>query len=166
MGNKKQSQKRPIGQEDFSRYKAVFENMEESYVELDLAGNVIFFNDSLCKALGYSAEELMGMNYKQYVSPENSERVYGFFHELYRTGTPGKLMDYQVITKDGSGRVFEASATLIRDPSGKPIKFRSLGRDITDRKHAEEDYREARKNIALFLRILKMATSNSILRET
>jgi len=75
MEKKKQNQKQPIEQEDFNRYKDVFDNIEESYVELDLAGNTVFFNDSLCKALGYSAEELMGMNFKKYVSPENIETV-------------------------------------------------------------------------------------------
>ncbi|MGD0276929.1 MAG: hypothetical protein ABSB79_12910 [Syntrophales bacterium] len=44
MSKKKQNQKQPIEQEDFSRYKDVFDNIEESYVELDLAGNIVFFS--------------------------------------------------------------------------------------------------------------------------
>jgi PAS domain S-box-containing protein len=137
--SQKENQKQTIEQEDFSRYKAVFDNIEESYVEVDLAGNISFFNESLRRALGYSAEELMGMNYRQYVSDKDIERVYKFYYELYLTGIPGKLLDYEVITKDGSRGVFEISASLIRDSSGKPIKFRSLARDITDRKRSEEE---------------------------
>ena len=143
MKERKRGKKPFTEQEIIERYKSILENIEDGYCELDIAGNIILFNDALCRVLGYSAEDLTGMNYKRYVSPEDMQRVYEFYHDLYLTGTPGKLVDYKVITKDGSRRVIEASVSLIRDSAGKPIRFRSFSRDITERKRSEEELRES-----------------------
>ncbi|MEW6759122.1 MAG: PAS domain S-box protein, partial [Acidobacteriota bacterium] len=48
------------------KYRSILETMQESYYEVDLAGNLTFFNDSLCALFGYAREELLGMNNRQY----------------------------------------------------------------------------------------------------
>ena len=45
-----------------SKYKSILENIEEFYYEIDLAGNLTFFNEQLSRIYGYSKEELLGMN--------------------------------------------------------------------------------------------------------
>src|SRR5674476_848596 len=45
------------------------------------------------------------------------------------------------ITKDGAHHFNEVSASLIRDAKGKPIGFRGVSQDITDRKQAEQELR-------------------------
>lgn len=145
MGKDPGHSKQRIRQEDLARYRAVLENIEESYFELDLAGNLTFFNESLCKATGSSSEELMGMSYRQYIPPEDAGRVFEFYHALYVTGVPAKLMNYEIIMKDGSRRVFETSASLIRNASGEPIGFRGLSRDVTERRLADENIRLAKE---------------------
>ena len=48
------------------RYRTILEDIDEGYYENDLAGNFTFVNDAECRDLGYSREELIGMNYRQY----------------------------------------------------------------------------------------------------
>ncbi len=120
------------------KYRIILENMEEAYFELNLAGNFAFFNTATVEMLGYSAEELGHMNYRDYVLPETTIRLFKTFNKIYRTGEPAEIFDYQVIRKDGDRRFREMSASLIRDPSGSPIGFRCLARDVTKRKLAEE----------------------------
>ncbi|MGB7574159.1 MAG: PAS domain S-box protein, partial [Thermodesulfobacteriota bacterium] len=48
------------------RYRSIIDNIQEAYYEMDLAGNFTFVNDTICRHLGYSREELIGMNYRQY----------------------------------------------------------------------------------------------------
>jgi len=120
------------------KYRIILENMEEAYFELNLAGNFAFFNTATVEMLGYSAEELGHMNYRDYVLPETTIRLFKIFNKIYRTGEPAEIFDYQVIRKDGDRRFHEMSASLIRDPSGSPIGFRCLARDVTKRKLAEE----------------------------
>lgn len=44
------------------RYRTTLETIEEGYYEVDLTGNFIFFNKSLCDLTGYTREELIGKN--------------------------------------------------------------------------------------------------------
>ncbi len=55
------------------RYRNILESIEEGYYEVDIAGNLTFFNDSLCNLLGYSRDELMGLNNRRYTDEENAD---------------------------------------------------------------------------------------------
>jgi len=124
--------------ESGEKYRTILNNIEEGYYEVDLTGNVIFFNDSLCKVIGYSKEELMGMNNRQLMTDEMARRVYQTFNEIYRTGIPAKEFDWELIRKDGTKRFIEVSISLMCDSKGQPIGFYGIARDITERKQAEE----------------------------
>jgi len=119
------------------KYRTILENIEDGYYEVDLAGNYTFFNNSLCRIHGYTREELMGMNYRQYTEDEYSKKLFETYHEVYRTGQPGKGFGWQIIRKDGTKRYIEASVTLQKDSSGKPIGFRGITRDVTERRMVE-----------------------------
>ncbi len=127
------------------KYRTILENMDESYFELDLRGNYTFFNESLCKDQGYSRQELMGMNYRVYTSPETAKRSYQIFNEIYHTGIPKTILDHEIIRKDGTKRISEMSISLMRGSSGEPIGFRGVGRDVTERIEAEQALRESKE---------------------
>ena len=136
------------------KYRNILESIHEAYIELDLAGNLVFFNDPCCRMLGYDRHELMGMSYRVFISPEAHQRMYEAFRNIYETGAPAFLMDYDVLRKDGSKRTHEMSASLIRDASGKPVGFRAVGRDITDRKRAEENLRQSEERFREMARLM------------
>jgi len=128
------------------KYRTILEEMQEGYFEVDFAGNFTFFNDSLWRYFGYSKEELMGMNYRQYTEKEHSKELFQTFNKVYSTGEPTEGFDWQIIKKDGTKRYVEASVSLRKDSLGKPIGFRGIARDVTERKKAEEEL----KNVQLF----------------
>ncbi len=72
------------------RYRSILEEMHEGYFEVDLAGNFIFFNDATCRVMGYSKEQMTGMNDRQYTDKENAKILFQTFNEVYRTGEPCK----------------------------------------------------------------------------
>lgn len=129
-------------QESEEKYRTVLERIEEGYFEVDLAGRFTFFNDSICKILGYPRAELMDTNNREYTDSETSARMYKTFNEIYRTGKPANIIDYQIIRKDGGTRNLEISASLLKNSAGEPIGFRGVIRDVTERKHAEAMHRE------------------------
>ena len=132
-----------ILREDEEKYRTILENIEEGYYEVDLAGNFTFFNDSVCRMLGYPKDELMGMNHRTYTDQAHSDRLYQVSNRVYTTGEPAKGVDWKIIRKDGAIRFIEASVSLIKDSNGRPTGFRGIARDITDRKEAEEALRES-----------------------
>jgi PAS domain S-box-containing protein len=120
------------------KYRTILHSIEEGYYEVDLAGNLTFFTDRLCTYSGYSKEELMGMNNRQFMTEEAAKKVYLVFSEVYQTREPANAFDWEMIRKDGTRRWIEMSASLIRDAKGQPIGFRGIGRDVTERKQIEE----------------------------
>jgi len=146
--------------ESEERYRTILENIEDGYYETNLPGDLTFFNDSLCKMLGYSKDEMQGMPNKKYTDEENREKLFQAFNEVYRTGEPTKGFDWQVVRKDGSKLFGEVSVSLIRGSEGQPIGFRGIARDITERKQAEEALRTEKQR---FERLLENAPFGVIL---
>jgi two-component system cell cycle sensor histidine kinase/response regulator CckA len=137
--------------ESEERYRTILENIEDGYYETDLPGNLTFFNDSLCRMLGYSKDEMMGMGNKQYTDQENRNKLFAAFNKVYRTRKPAKAFDWQVFTKDRKTLFGEVSVSLIKDSKGEPIGFRGIARDITERKQAEEALRTEKQRFETLL---------------
>jgi PAS domain S-box-containing protein len=85
----------------------------------------------------------MGMNDRQYMDKEVAKKVFKAFNGVYKTGEPLKEIDWQITRKDGAKRYVEASVSLRKDEFGKPIGFRGIIHDITERKQAEELRRQS-----------------------
>jgi PAS domain S-box-containing protein len=138
------------------KLRTVLANIDDGYFECDIKGNFTFFNPILCKTMGYTEQELLGMNNREFMTEEMAEKVYQVFNKVYQTGKPSFGSDWSIITKSGEIIYFEASVSLLRNSKGEPVGFRCIGRNITDRKHAEEAARmhqeqlyQASKMIAL-----------------
>jgi PAS domain S-box-containing protein len=122
-----------------ARYRAILENMQDSYIEVDLVGNFTFANEAASINLGYSREQLIGTNFSNIASSEDViKAVFKAYNEVYKTGEPNKGFAFNVVRKDGTTGYGETSISLIKDAQGRPVGFRSVGRDVTERKQMEE----------------------------
>jgi len=124
--------------ESEERYRGILDNMEESYYEVDLKGRFTFFNNAIPRTYGYTEYELMGTSYKISMDKENIEKVFNAFNKVYVTGETIKGIDWKLKNKNGKEVYVEASVSLRRDSQGKPVGFKGITRDITERKQAEE----------------------------
>ena len=120
------------------KYRNILASIEDGYYEVDRFGNMTFFNDSLCMIFGYPEEELLGMNFRQYMDEEFANKVFKTFNQVYLTGKPEKAFDWQIERKDGAKRWIEGSVSLMMNAEGSAVGFRGIIRDVTDRKLAEE----------------------------
>jgi two-component system NtrC family sensor kinase len=137
--------------ESEERYRTILEEMEDAYFEVDLGGHLTFVNNSLCRDLGYSREELIGLSYKAFTPKDAIDSVLRVFNEVYQTGLPNKGFSWKTIRKGGVHGFAESSVSAMRDHRGAIIGFRGVGRDITERKQTEEKLRQSRENYrALF----------------
>ena len=125
--------------ENQEKYRITLESIEEGYVETDLRGNIIFYNDATSRILGWHRSELPGMKVRQYTSRETAQKLFSTFKEVFRTGIPCKATEFEIIRKDGKKRYIEMSISLVRNTAGEPQGFRGIGRDITARRLAENE---------------------------
>jgi putative nucleotidyltransferase with HDIG domain len=85
-----------------------------------------------------------------------------YFGEIFLTGKTGKPFLWNLVKKSGKQGFFEIVASLIRDKQGKPIGFRGIGRDVTERKRAEEELQQTierlRKAFGTTVQVMVSAT--------
>jgi two-component system cell cycle sensor histidine kinase/response regulator CckA len=123
------------------KYRNIVENVEEGCFEIDLEKNITFFNDPLCKILGYSPEEMLGKNIREFTSPATIRKMDQIYAEILKTGEPIRGTGYDAVGKSGEAIALELAASLIRNPEGVPVGFRGVLRDVSERKDAEAQKR-------------------------
>jgi PAS domain S-box-containing protein len=147
--------------ESEGKYRNILESIEDGYFEVDIAGNLTFFNDSVCKMLGNTRDEMMGINYRRYTDKENSRILYQAFNKVFTTGKPSKGVGYEIIGKDAAKLYIESSVSLVKNSIGQPIGFRGIMRNITERKNAEKQLQDTleslRKAVGTTIQILASA---------
>ncbi|MFX1410717.1 MAG: PAS domain S-box protein, partial [Promethearchaeota archaeon] len=124
------------------KFRAIINNINEGYFEVDLKGNFVFFNEALCNLTGFSKDELSGLNYKYLTDEENRKIIFEGFNSVYKTSNPISDLQYRFKDKNGKTLIGETSAYLRYDSEGSKIGFYGLIRDITKRKEEEEKYKE------------------------
>ncbi|MBI4768639.1 MAG: PAS domain S-box protein [Deltaproteobacteria bacterium] len=129
--------------ESEEKYRTIIETIEDGYYETDLAGNLTYFNDSMVRIHEYPRAELIGMNNRQYTDAENARILFKAFNRVYRTGEPSRGTYYEIITKEGGRKNLEASVSLIRDLSGKPVGFRGIARDVSELRKTQKALQES-----------------------
>lgn len=140
--------------EDARRYRHILDNIEESYFEVDLQGNLTFFNNRVISDLGYPPEELRGINFRQFLDQPNAEKVYNAFHQVFLTGLPIKGFDWEIIKKNKDKIQVESSVALRRDEADRPVGFRGIVRDISERTQAQKDLAQSEEKYRTILEIM------------
>lgn len=141
------------------RYRAFVENIEDGCWEINLNGYCTFCNQATLNQFGYSAEEHKKITSVDYTTPEEGKRIRRIYREMFRTGKPIKVHDQEIIRKDGSIRILEVSAYVIRDASGNIIGARGVNRDMTEQKRMAAEHE---KLMAQFNQAQKMESLGTL----
>ncbi len=120
------------------RYRTILDSIQEGYFEVDTGGTFTFFNKGFRSLLGYSEDELGGMHYRRIMGDDTALEANRAFNEVYETGRPSEAVDWSLMTKSGEVRQVETSLSLIRSFSNRPVGFRGIARDVTQRKQVQE----------------------------
>jgi PAS domain S-box-containing protein len=100
-------------------------------------GKALRWNRAFRDISGYTDEEIAAQTAPaSYYSPEDLERAETFVQKVLKEGTG--TIELELICKDGCKVLTEYRVSAIMDDSGEPRYFISIGRDITERKRAEQ----------------------------
>jgi two-component sensor histidine kinase len=105
---------------------------------------------------------LIGINNRQFMNTENAKKVYQTFSEVYGTGKPAKGLDWEITRKDGTKIYVETSVSLRKHSKGHPIGFRGIGKDITERKQAEEQLNQSLREKEVLLQEIHHRVKNNM----
>ena len=127
--------------ESEEKFRTIIETTPDGYYEVDRNANFTFFNDSMCKILGYSREEMATLNQLELLDETNSQKLRDTFSKVLDSGNPITSLSWTLYDKNRSLRFVESSVSLIKDPKGNPVGFGGFIRDVTQRQRAEVMYR-------------------------
>ena len=124
--------------ESEEKWRNLFENSIDGAFTLDLKGTFTSLNKAFAEALGYDLEELVGKNYRQFVTIEEADNIFTAYNHLFRTGEPIKNFRTKTIRKNGEETIAEANANLIM-MGDEIIGFQGTIRNMTERIKSEEE---------------------------
>jgi PAS domain S-box-containing protein len=68
------------------------------FYETDLKGNFRFFNHALCRIFGYTASEIKGRNFREFMDAENALYAFTIFNRLYESGEIPSEIIWRIIS--------------------------------------------------------------------
>lgn len=118
----------------------ILASIDDLIAVVDIEGRRLYNSPSYQRIFG-EREKLRGTMSFEEVHPDDRAMVRQVFRDTVVSGI-GQRIVYRLMSKDGGIRYIESSGKVIKDADGKPERVIVVGRDITDRKHAEREREE------------------------
>ncbi|HUS10986.1 MAG TPA: PAS domain S-box protein [Pyrinomonadaceae bacterium] len=142
------------------RFRAAFDNALDAMLIADDDGTYLDANPSACAMFGVSTEEILQRNLSDFVEPGRHREVEKAWQSFIEEGEQSG--EFRLYRPDGTTRELEyrAKARFL------PNRHLSILRDITQRKHAEEELRLAHAELEKRVeqRTAELIASNTFLK--
>ncbi len=131
-----------IHKNGFKDAAATLEAMSRSLavIEFDPKGKILSANENFCRAMGYSAAEIVGQHHSMFVEPEyaRSNDYTAFWAKLARGEFDAR--EYLRFGKGGKEVWIQASYNPVRNARGAVVKVVKVATDITEEKLRNADF--------------------------
>ena len=125
-------------------FRCLLDQLPESIYFKDAQSRFIRVNKALAQRLGvHDPHEFQGKSDADFFSPEHAQPALADEREMMRTGQPLVGIEERETWQDGRERWVLTTKMPLRDPNGQIIGTFGISRDITARKQAEEELRQA-----------------------
>ena len=120
-------------EEELKKYKILFDNITDLAYICDTKGNILYLNNIFQRLSGYKPGEFIGKSFAPLFDEENLKKAI----DLYTKTLKGESPKEEIYFKD-TGLLCEYKNIPLRNNNGNIIGVIGIGRDITERKLAEE----------------------------
>ena len=128
------------------KYREIVENVGDVVHTSDFQGYFTYINPACKKLTGYTQDELLGKHFSMLVAPEWKDRVAEFYLNQFKNKIDETLFSFPIITKLGEQKWVEQTVMQLRE-GNKITGHKSIIRDITERKAAEQKLKESEEQL-------------------
>ncbi|MEZ0259018.1 MAG: PAS domain S-box protein, partial [Chthoniobacter sp.] len=129
------------------RYRAVVESQTELVCRYKADTTLTFANEAYCRFFGKKREELLGRSFLVLIPEESHPAVLQTTREMIET-KQGTTLEHQVLRPDGSIGWMQWDDYPTYNEQGELQELQGIGRDITDRRQAQEALRQSEEKFA------------------
>jgi two-component system sensor histidine kinase/response regulator len=149
------------------RYRELFENAHDVIFLHDLKGKILAVNRAAEQLSGYSRDEVLGEDLERLLAPEARGKAEDTIR-AHLGGSTTLHYELPMLSRFGVRRFLEVS-TRVLYRSGHPVAIQGIGRDVTERKLAQqrllESARELQRKNEELSTALKLAREATQLKE-
>lgn len=124
------------------RYRDVVETQSELVCRYLPDTTLTFVNDAYCRAFGKTRQELIGAKFIDFIPKESHEDVYRQITTLIENPRI-EIFEHEVLLQGGQKGWQQWIDHSIFDSAGNITELQGVGRDVTERRLAEESLRQA-----------------------
>ncbi|MFX1576238.1 MAG: PAS domain S-box protein [Promethearchaeota archaeon] len=125
------------------RFRSLVEDTAGWVWEVDPEGKFTYSNSSVEDILGYTAGQIIGRLFFEYIDSDSTENEEPILVESFSKQKPFRNIVDRFIHRDGNVIFLEATGRPIYEENGELQGFRGVCRDITQRMRADEILRES-----------------------
>jgi PAS domain S-box-containing protein len=126
------------------RLAAIVEHSEDAIISRDMERRIVTWNTAAERLFGYAAAEVVGRQADFLIPPDQQAQAAGM-RALLAEGKHAPPYDTVRLAKDGRRVEVSLTQSAIRDASGQMIGVSLTIRDISERKHMEQQLRQSQK---------------------
>jgi PAS domain S-box-containing protein len=127
-------------QQSQARYRSVVEDQTEMICRFLADGTYTFVNGAFCRYFGRTAEELLGRRFWMFLREEGHAPARDLLESI-TIAQPVATTEVQVIGPGGELRWQLWTTRALFDAQERLVEYQAVGRDVTDRRLAEEEHR-------------------------
>lgn len=120
-----------------ARYRLLHESLRDGFAQISMDGRFLDCNAVYCDMLGYSADELLKLNYIDLTPPCWHALEAAIIKDQILARGYSDVYEKEYRHKNGTIIPVELRATLVRDDAGNPSSMHAIVRDISERRAQE-----------------------------
>ena len=114
-------------------------SLQDVFYIFDLNGRFLRWNKLLSAISGYSDEEISTKKPTDFFLGEDKQNILNVIEMVVKNGTA--RVEAKFVTKNGEHIDYEFNGTLLKDYDGRLLGICEVGRNITERKRLESEYK-------------------------